>query len=107
METVRLNMGYTLNYAEKMDLINMTPRPELTSTGYCLAKPGFEYITYLPDSTMEVTIELSKSERDYQIEWLNPSDGEKESAGRASGGQKLSLPSPYAPGDAVLYLVVR
>ena len=43
-ESVRQAMGMTLAYANRMDLAGMTPRGELTSTGYCLAKPGAESI---------------------------------------------------------------
>jgi len=38
-EAMRKQMGYTLTYANKMNLAAMTPRNELASTKYCLANP--------------------------------------------------------------------
>ena len=37
-------MGDTLRYTEPMQLIAMTPRGDLTSTGYALANPGQDYL---------------------------------------------------------------
>jgi hypothetical protein len=39
-------MGSTLTYANRMILVDMTPQPSLSSTGYCLANPGAEYLVY-------------------------------------------------------------
>ena len=47
-ETTRKNMGYSHRYAERMDLAAMTPRVDLSSTGFCLAAPGREYLVYQP-----------------------------------------------------------
>jgi Family of unknown function (DUF6298)/Protein of unknown function (DUF4038) len=44
----RAAMGQTRRYADKMDLINMTPRRDLASTHYALARPGSEYLVYQP-----------------------------------------------------------
>ena len=48
-EAARYAMGDTLRYAERMDLIAMLPRGDLTSTGYALANPGREYLILQPD----------------------------------------------------------
>jgi hypothetical protein len=45
---IRVAMGETRKYAERMDLAAMVPHGELASTGYCLASPGYEYLVYLP-----------------------------------------------------------
>ena len=37
-------MGDTLRFAERMNLIAMEPRGDLSSTGYALANPGEEYL---------------------------------------------------------------
>jgi len=49
-ETVRKNMGYTLKFADKMNLAGMIPKNELSSTRYCLANPDCEYLVYQPES---------------------------------------------------------
>jgi hypothetical protein len=48
---LRLNLGFTRYYAERMGLASMTPQPDLCSTEYCLANPvsqGAEYLVFLP-----------------------------------------------------------
>ena len=50
--SLRHNLGYTLTYANRMNLVDMIPRSDLCSTGYCLANPiakGAEYLVYLPN----------------------------------------------------------
>jgi hypothetical protein len=41
-------MGDTLRFAERMNLIEMEPRDDLSSTGYALASPGEEYLVLQP-----------------------------------------------------------
>jgi Family of unknown function (DUF6298) len=47
---VRLNVGKTVEYSRKLDLTNAGPRGDLASTGFCLAKPGCQYVVYQPHS---------------------------------------------------------
>lgn len=49
-EPTRHAMGDTLRHAEKIDLLAMTPRGDLASTGYALANPGSEYVILQPAS---------------------------------------------------------
>ena len=101
IEEVRANLGYTRAYANKVDLTNMTPSLEIASTGYCLAKPGSEYLVYQP-GTSEFTVDLPKGR--YSFEWFNPVSGHKADEGSftAEAGRK-SFVAPFH-GDAVLYL---
>ena len=41
-------MGYTKTYADKIGLVDMVPRDDLSSTGYALANVGHEYLFYQP-----------------------------------------------------------
>jgi hypothetical protein len=45
---IRHNVGKTVEYAGKLDMVNVAPREDLASTGFCLAKPGYQYIVYQP-----------------------------------------------------------
>jgi hypothetical protein len=47
-ESTRHAMGDTRRYAETIDLAGMTPRGELSSTGYALVAPGKEYLVLQP-----------------------------------------------------------
>ncbi|HJS17756.1 MAG TPA: hypothetical protein VJ785_03345 [Anaerolineales bacterium] len=46
---IRANLGYTRNYANRLNLKNMTPQPAICSTGYCLAGNS-EYLAYLSNA---------------------------------------------------------
>jgi len=101
-ELLRRNMGYTLRYANKVNLAAMTPRSELASTGFCLADPGKEYLVYLTDGG-EVTVDLGAVSGELFVEWFNPRTGETTEGPRASGGRRQAFQPPFQ-GDAVLYL---
>jgi hypothetical protein len=101
-EDVRRNLGYTRRYAQKLDLAAMTPRNELSSTGYCLANPGKEYLVYLP-SGREATVDLAGALGSLAVEWMNPTEGSTTASGNVSGGARRSFKAPFE-GDAVLYL---
>jgi concanavalin A-like lectin/glucanase superfamily protein/uncharacterized protein DUF6298/collagenase-like protein with putative collagen-binding domain len=103
--SLRKNMGYTLDYATRMDLAHMTPHGELSSTGYCLAKPtatGAEYLVYAENGAV-FTVNLSATSGTLTVEWFSPSTGTTTSGGTVSGGGTRSF-SPAAGGDWVLYL---
>jgi hypothetical protein len=103
----RDNLGYTLNYANKMDLAKMTPQGGLTSTGSALADAvaaGAEYLVYAP-SGGTFTVNLSATTKTLNVEWFNPSTGAITSAGTVAGGSASQSFTPPFSGDAVLYLV--
>ena len=103
-DPIRRNMGYTLAYANRMNLAAAVPRNELSSTEYCLANPGVEYLIYLPDGG-NVTVDLSGASGKLAMEWLNPNTGERMSGGTTTGGGSREFTAPFN-GDAVLYLIV-
>ena len=49
-EPARHAMGDTRRFADRMGLIDMEPRNDLSSTGYALANPGREYLVLQPDA---------------------------------------------------------
>lgn len=101
----RKNMGYTLSYANRMDLAAMRPLPNLASTGYILANPNgtkSQYLIYLP-SGGSVNVDLSGASGSLKIEWLNPSNGNYFDSGGTTGGGNRTFTAPFS-GDAVLYL---
>jgi hypothetical protein len=103
--SVRRNMGYALRYAERMNLVAMTPRPDLCSTGYCLAKPtasGAEYLIYSP-SGGQVSVDLSDTSGQLSVEWFNPDTGITTAGGTTTGGATRFFSAPFN-GDAVLYI---
>lgn len=100
--SARNAMGHVLQYANRIDLASMTPCVDLSSTKYCLANPGAEYIVYQPESGKDFTLLLLSGK--YQFEWFNPATGRTDAKGIIeTGGSRESFSPPF-DGDAVLYL---
>ena len=126
-QSAQLAMGHTLAYAERINLEAMTPHNELTSSGYCLADPGKEYLVYLPfeahslesarffhrfkqqisnirwNFRRTVTVDLTAASGRFLPEWVNPSNGERMKGKEIEGGGRVQLTAPFK-GDAVLHL---
>ncbi|HKV25953.1 MAG TPA: IPT/TIG domain-containing protein [Candidatus Acidoferrum sp.] len=105
-DNFRDNLGYTLNYANRMDLAKMTPHSGLTNTGFCLAQTpatGAEYLVYAPNGG-NITLNLSNTTRLMNVEWFNPATGTASSGGTVTGGSTLTFTPPFSS-DAVLYVV--
>ena len=99
---VRDAMGYTLIYANKFsDLASMIPSETISSTRYCLANPGSEYLIYQPDSG-SFTVELKAGT--YNYEWFNPDTGIIVESNTITVNDGNELCTPPFSGDAVLYL---
>jgi hypothetical protein len=98
-------MGRARTYAQKIDLAAATPHDELSSTTYCLANPGKEYLVYKPGDPKAFTVSLVAGA--YEFEWFNPTTGavaEKGSFKSTEGSRSFAAPFD---GDAVLYLKRR
>jgi hypothetical protein len=102
---VRQNLTYVMAFANRMNLVAMTPQPALCSTGYCLAKPaaaGAEYLVFLP-SAGTITVNLSGAQGTLAVEWFNPANGATITSGTVAAGASRSFTAPFS-GRAVLYL---
>jgi Family of unknown function (DUF6298)/Bacterial Ig-like domain (group 2)/Putative collagen-binding domain of a collagenase len=103
-EDARHNMGYTLTYALRMNLVAMTPHGELSSTGYCLANPtaqGGEYLVYL-NGARSVKVNLAATPGTLTVEWFNPTTGRAMSGGTVPSGARQVFKAPS--GAEVLYI---
>jgi hypothetical protein len=95
-------LGHTRRFAERMNLVKMTPHNKLASTGHCLANPGEEYLIYQPKSGEAFSVELKAGK--YRGEWFHPAKGETVAEERIDSDAKArEFKAPFA-GDAVLYL---
>lgn len=102
-EPLRRNLGYVINYADRMDLTSMVPHDELSTTHYCLANPEQEYLIYFPEGG-KATINLTSVKGDLVVEWFIPATNQTLPGPRpVKGGYFANFVSPYI-GDAVLYL---
>ena len=105
-EPARYAMGDTLRFAARMNLIEMEPRYDLSSTGYALATPGEEYLVLQPgdrDGQFTVTLEPGT----YSAEWFSIEDREtiqgEETTVESPTDTSFSAPSGTS-GPTVLYL---
>lgn len=72
MEGARKAMGHTRRLADRLKLAALSPQLGLSSTRYCLANVGFEYVIYQPrGGEFEVTL----SNQRYTVEWIHPTHG--------------------------------
>ncbi len=100
---LRRHMGYTREFAERVDLVNMAPRGDLVSTGYCLAYPDHEYIVYFPESA-EARVDLRGASGEFAVEWFIPLLNQTVEGPRPVHGGDFVRINPPVSLDAVLYL---
>jgi hypothetical protein len=70
-EPARWAMGDTRRYAERVNLIAMQPRDDLSSTGYALANPGREYLVLQPNRAAGSFTVLLLERGTYATEWFS------------------------------------
>jgi hypothetical protein len=102
---LRPNLGYTLTYANRINLQAMRPYSSLASTGYCLANPNSknsEYLVYSPIGG-SVIVDLSATEGEVEVEWFNPSNGSIVNGMTTTGGGHRLFVPPFN-GEAVIYI---
>lgn len=101
-EPLRRSMGYALQFAGRLDLNNCKPRNGLSTTGYCLAKPGSQYLVYQPAAGESLKLKLKKGS--YRAEWFDPNMGKTVSKQRVSAAEKETSFSNPVDGEAVLFV---
>jgi hypothetical protein len=103
LEVVRKQLGYVLEWSRRLDLAALVPAGQLASSGYCLAKPGSEYLAYSPTGK-ELTMDLTEAKQTFAVTWFELGTGQTAPAADIQGGDKAVLRSPFTSGDAVLHL---
>lgn len=105
-EAARYAMGDTLRYAERMELLAMTPRGDLASTTYALANPGREYLVLQPTAAAApFTVILAPGR--YECEWFDVNSRRSQAAQpvTAAKDERRDFRTPFGEGGpAVLYL---
>ena len=99
----RAAMGAVLAVARKVDLAGLVPDPKLSSTGYCLANAGKEYLVYLPHGSEATVVDLSAAPGPFVVEWFHPETGAATVGGTTAGGVVGRWRAPF-DGSAVLHL---
>lgn len=102
---VRTAMKRAAEWAERINLTEMTPCEWVSSTKYCLAKPGEEYLIYQPESG-GFKVNLYGADQTFEVEWYRPLTDE------TIPGKPFCCPSavdftPPCDGEVLLHLKVK
>jgi len=85
-----------------MNLAETIPHGEFSSTSFCLADPGAEYLVYQPRAGETFSLQLKPGV--YYSEWFDPEKAVVAATDRIeSSGGPLFFSPPFG-GDAALYL---
>ena len=95
-DATRRAMGLARRLSERVDLATMAPRPELASTGYCLADAGKTYLVYQPKARGN-RLKLKIEAGSYRIEWMDCASGKLKETDRLEQVQEgtVSLAPPF------------
>lgn len=101
-EPVRRALGRTARWAKRIDLTNMAPAGWVSSTGYCLADPGNEYLIYQPEAG-QFKVNLYGADRKFAVEWYRIETDELIEGRPFSCGMAIDFTPPCA-GEVLLHL---
>jgi hypothetical protein len=106
LEPARHAMGDTRRFADRIDLVDMQPRADLSPTGYALADPGQEYLILQPTEGADpLTVMLEPGT--YSVEWFSVQRRETSSAEPRAAEHPAATtltPPPDMIGPAVVHL---
>lgn len=87
-------LAILFDFLATIPLPEMEPHDELVNAGrLCLAQPGVHYVCYAPAGGV-VELDLRKSPRSYDAQWLNPRTGLRQAIGTAVGGDRRPFACP-------------
>jgi hypothetical protein len=96
---IRSAVGDIVTYAKQVNLVNMTPQDSLSTSGYCLANPGSQYLAFSTSNTFTLTTVAGT----YTYEWFNPATHTVVQTGTVTVGSSQRFTAPFG-GAAVLWL---
>ena len=102
-DTVRHSIGRAVQLSREIDLAHMAPLPDMSSTRYCLANPGSEYVVYQPDASSPVDLNLPDGR--YVGTWLDPDTGKRVPQAPITSNGRISMHPPSFERHAVLHLL--
>ena len=93
------------SFVDSIPYWTMSPCNQLVNPGsFCLANVGKEYVIY-HERGGPIIVDLSDTDRLFQIEWLNPRTGKRHSDSKMMGARTLSFTNPAADAnDWVLHI---
>ena len=105
-QVARENLRLTSILAKRVqDIALMNPDENLSSTGYCLANEGQEYIVYAEEQK-DFQVNGLQAGQEYQYEWISTMEARVRETGRVTPDDRTHRFSPVCSG-AVLFLTLR
>jgi len=105
-QVARENVRLTSILAKRVrDIALMNPDKNLSSTGYCLANEGEEYIVYA-EQQKDFQVTGLQAGHEYQYEWISTTQGRVRETGRVTPDARTRRFSPVCS-EAVLFLTLR
>ncbi len=101
-DSARQAMGQVLRWAARVNLAAMRPEQSLSTTGYCLADRGREYLVFQSNKG-EFNVNLKEAAGTFSVTWFNVNMDRETTAKSVEGGAARTFTTPF-PGPAVLYL---
>jgi len=101
-DSARQAMGQVLRWAARVNLAAMRPEQSLSTTGYCLADRGREYLVFQSNKG-EFNVNLKEAAGTFSVTWFNVNMNRETTAKSVEGGAARTFTTPF-PGPAVLYL---
>jgi hypothetical protein len=98
---IRLALQDARLYGEKVDLAHMTPQSALSTSGYCLANPGSQYLVFNPSAGQSFTVTTLPGT--YTYEWFDPATHALVQTGSVTVGPGPTFTAPLS-GVSVLWL---
>ncbi len=104
-DSARRAMGQTRAFSNRINLGSLQPNGELTSTCYCLARPGSEYVVFQPvfESFM---VDLTGAPGQFTAHWSDTEAGDPIPAETVPGGKIHTIQAPFK-GPSVLHLKLQ
>lgn len=101
-EDIRKAMGDVRRWSQKVELARMIPRPDLSSTKYCLADPGKEYLVFFPETIDQAEIQLPPG--NYELQWFDTGNRREQSGGTLRASEKTTQLKVPKKGEWLLHL---
>jgi len=90
------------DFFETIEFWALSPRQDLVDNGFCLAKPGAEYLVYRPSRG---AINVKVTGGPYKVTWINAQDTrDRRDGGATDDGKGLNTPKA---GDDWLLLLAK
>jgi hypothetical protein len=99
----------SIPFWQMSNMDHLVGNPDHNNSKYCLARPGSDYLVYLPDGGTS-TLDLTDADGQLQVRWFNPREGgdlQTGSVKQVEGGKQVELGRAPSDRDQDWLVVLR